>query len=88
MHNTQDSAVSLSSRGEGIHKAGLSNLRTSGLFGRHPFIGLLMVLLGCSAFSVFVVNLQTNGPIIQTDVSVANSVHAAALQSSPSSGVS
>ena len=73
----------MTSRDEGIHKGGLINLRTSGFLGRFPFIGLLMVLLGCAAFGVFVVNLQTNGPIIQTDVAVANSVHAAALQSSP-----
>lgn len=83
MHNTHDSAMSLPTRDEGIHKGSLSNLRTCGLFGRYPLIGLLMVLLGCAVFGVFVVNLRTNGPIIQTDIAVANSVHAAALQSSP-----
>jgi membrane-associated phospholipid phosphatase len=83
MHNTQGSTISMISRDEGIHKGGLSNLRTPGLLGRYPFIGLVMILLGCAVFGVIVVNLQTNGPLIQTDLSVANSVHTAALQSSP-----
>jgi membrane-associated phospholipid phosphatase len=83
MHNTHGSILSLRSRDEGIRKGSLIDLRTPGLLGRHPWIGILMVLLGCAAFGAIAINLQSNGAFLQTDIGLENQVHAAALQSSP-----
>jgi membrane-associated phospholipid phosphatase len=58
-------------------------LRTPGLLARWPVIGLLMVLLGVMAFGAIAYSLQTNGPLMQIDIPVANYTHAVALQSSP-----
>jgi membrane-associated phospholipid phosphatase len=58
-------------------------LRTPGFLIRWPMIGLLMVLLGGIAFGVIALSLQTNAPLMQVDVPVANDIHAVALQSSP-----
>jgi undecaprenyl-diphosphatase len=58
-------------------------LRTPGYLGRHPLIGLVMILLGGALFSVVAINLLTNGPLIQIDVQVENALHQLALHSSP-----
>ncbi len=44
-------------------------------------IGLILMLVGFLLFGVLVVNLQTNGPLIQTDRQVANNLYQSALQS-------
>ncbi len=59
----------------------LEGLRTPGLLGKWPLIGLVMVLLGSGLFGFFAVELQAHGPLIQTDMQVANNLHQAALQS-------
>lgn len=82
MHNTHEAAIviPLQKRSD---KGRLSNLRTPGLLAQWPLIGLMMVLLGGSAFGVIAASLQTNGPLTQMDIPVGNAIHAAALQSSP-----
>lgn len=58
-------------------------LRSPGLLGQHPLLGVLLVVLGLAAFAALAVNVQTNGPLIRDDVAVANSLHAVALDSPP-----
>jgi membrane-associated phospholipid phosphatase len=82
-HNTSDAAIVIPIQHMPSGKGWLGNLRTPGLLGQRPFIGLLMVLLGGIVFGVLAVSLQTNGPLNRLDVPLADSVHAAALQSSP-----
>ncbi len=57
-------------------------LRTPGLLGRRPWIGFVLVLLGVITFSLFAINLQTNGPLIQVDYQVGDKLHVIALHSS------
>lgn len=59
-----------------------TGLRTPGLLGRRPLIGIVMVLVGGLAFGALAFNLQTNGPLLQWDVPVDNSLHAQAEASS------
>ena len=58
-------------------------LHSPGWLAKWPLIGLMMVLLGGILFGAMVVNLQTNGPLVQTDLQVASDVHGMALQGSP-----
>jgi undecaprenyl-diphosphatase len=58
-------------------------LRSSGLLGKHPMVGLTMVFLGIALFGVMAINLQSTGPLIQTDIQVATDIHTGALQSLP-----
>ena len=60
-----------------------SNLRTPGLLGRHPLIGLIMLMLGGGVFCLLAISLQTQTGMIQTDTQMINSLHVIALQSSP-----
>ncbi len=80
---TNDAAIagSLRRRGSSIGRA--NDLRTPGLLARWPVIGLVMVVLGLSVFSLMAINLQTNGPLIPVDLAVDNSLHATALQGLP-----
>lgn len=57
--------------------------RTPGLLGRHPLIGLAMVLLGGGLFLVLAANYKTNPALIELDSQILNNVHLIALQSSP-----
>jgi undecaprenyl-diphosphatase len=66
-----------------LEKNPLSGLRSPGLLGKWPLIGLMMILLGCGLFGVMAVNLQTHGPLIQTDLQIVNNLHDVALHSSP-----
>ncbi|MBP7600126.1 MAG: phosphatase PAP2 family protein [Thermoflexales bacterium] len=59
----------------------VQGLRTPGLLARRPLIGLLMVLLGGVVFGVIAWSFQTGGRFAQLDVSVADRIHAVALQS-------
>ena len=61
----------------------LTSLRSPGLLGRRPLIGVLMVLLGGLLFGAMAINLQTHGPLLPVDVQVANDLHTIALHSSP-----
>ncbi len=85
LSQTSDIAITKPFHGKGLDKRGLPRigLQTPGLLARLPIIGALMVLLGVIAFGVIAYSLQTNGPLIQVDVPVANYTHAVALQSSP-----
>ncbi len=69
-------------KGQGSARDHQDLLQTPGLLAKFPLIGFLMVLLGGIAFGAIALNLQSNGPLVQADVRIANSIHAAALQSS------
>lgn len=58
-----------------------AGLRSPGLLGRWPLLGLLLVLVGLGAFALFAFNVQTNGPLVREDVAVANMLHRDALAS-------
>jgi undecaprenyl-diphosphatase len=78
-----DTAIVAASQDKGSEYGRLSNLRTPGLLAQKPLIGVLMVLLGTITFGVIVFNLQTNGPLVQLDLRLANDMHAMALHSPP-----
>lgn len=59
----------------------LDHLRTPGWFARWPIIGILLFISGTLVFSSYAYNLQIHGPLIQTDLPIANSLHAVALAS-------
>lgn len=63
-------------------KKAATGLRTPGLLARWPIIGIVMVLLGGISFGALAFNLQTNGPLLQWDVPLDNSMHAQAVASS------
>jgi undecaprenyl-diphosphatase len=58
-------------------------LRSPGLLGRYPLIGLAMILLGGGLFAVMAINLQTDGALTQLDIQIVNDLHTIALGSSP-----
>ncbi len=60
-----------------------SGLHSPGWLAKWPLIGLVMILLGGMLFGAMVINLQTNGPLVQTDLQVASDIHRMALQGSP-----
>ncbi len=77
MHKTREIAVP--------HQTGssLGDLRTPGLLGKYPIIGLVLVLLGTGLFILFAANVQTNGPLTHLDTQIADRLHSLALRSSP-----
>lgn len=87
LHKTHDAAIT------GGHQADhptarsdrhhLGDLRTPGLLGQYPIIGVLMVVFGMALFSVMAINLESSGPLLQTDTQIVNDLHAQALQSGP-----
>jgi membrane-associated phospholipid phosphatase len=83
LHNSNDSAIVIPLQSEGSDRSRSNSLSTPGLLARWPIIGLLMVLLGGIAFGAIAISLQSNGPLQQADIPVANAIHEAALQSSP-----
>jgi membrane-associated phospholipid phosphatase len=61
-----------------------SGLRTPGLLGDHPVIGLLMILLGGGLFGALAIAFQTHSPLLlQTDTQIVNDLHTVALHSVP-----
>jgi undecaprenyl-diphosphatase len=58
-------------------------LRSPGLFGKKPIIGFTMFVVGSLIFIALALNLVYNGPLIKWDLSVAESFHTFALNSSP-----
>ena len=83
MSTIHDAALAAPLHSKRAYRYPLGNLRAPGLLGKWPFIGLAMLLIGLSLFGVFAFNLQTKGPLIQTDTQIVNDLHADALQSSP-----
>ena len=60
-----------------------SGLRSPGLLGRKPIIGIAMFVFGSLIFLILAYNLVNNGPLVQWDLPLAEWFHAFALQSSP-----
>ena len=83
IHHANDAATVMPLPHVPLDKGRLGNLRTPGLLGQRPLVGLLMFLLGCIVFGLLAGSLQTNGTLTRLDVPLADGVHAAALQSSP-----
>jgi membrane-associated phospholipid phosphatase len=79
----KDTGINQPRVSEVVKTGSRSNLRSPGILARWPIIGILMVLIGGIAFGAISINLQSNGPLIQSDVPVSNAVHQMALQSSP-----
>ncbi len=59
------------------------DLRSCGLFGKKPIIGILMFLVGILVFIVIAYNFVNQGPLIKLDLPLAEFFHALALKSSP-----
>lgn len=78
-------AHTLATRMPGPKSSGsaLTGLRAPGLLARWPIIGVLMVLVGGLAFGALAYNVEIQGPLTQTDVSLARSLHTAAANSPP-----
>ncbi len=64
-----------------MNKNVFSNLRTPGLLGKKPIIGLTMFVIGTLIFIILAINLVNNSPLIKWDLSLANSFHNLALKS-------
>jgi membrane-associated phospholipid phosphatase len=61
-----------------------SGLRSPGLLGEYPFIGLIMVLLGGGLFAALAIAVQThNLQLLAFDTQIANDLHTVALHSAP-----
>ena len=60
-----------------------TNLRSPGLLGKKPAIGLIMFIFGTLIFAIIAYNLVNNGPLIQWDLPIAEFFHSLALKSSP-----
>lgn len=70
-------------RGRGFPTASPGALRTPMMLARQPLIGLLMVIAGGLAFSLFASSLQSQGALTRLDVPLANALHRAALGGLP-----
>ncbi len=81
MLNTHNAALGRPLLDKSTDKSHTDGLRSPGLLGRWPIIGLVMFLLGGMLFGVMAINLETNGSFNQTDVQVVNALHVTALQS-------
>ncbi len=82
MQKTNNSGIVMPAKGQGSARDRQDILQTPGFLEKFPLIGFLMVLLGGIAFGAIAFNIQSNGPLVQADVLIANSIHATALQSS------
>ncbi len=61
-----------------------SGLRSPGLLGRWPIIGLMLVLIGAGLFGVLAAAVQSNNPLLlRMDTQIANDLHTLALHSAP-----
>lgn len=60
----------------------IDNIRSIGLLGKLPWIGVIMFLLGTLAFAGFAWNVEANGPLTYMDQVVGNNLHLVAKQSS------
>ncbi len=64
-----------------IHRHIPADLPAPGLLAKWPIIGWMMFLFGGLIFSGLAINLVNNGPLIQWDKTVANTLPAIALKS-------
>jgi membrane-associated phospholipid phosphatase len=80
MQNLSEASSGRQARDKQARAAASGGLRTPGLLGRNPWIGVGMVFLGILFFILIASSLKTNGFFVQSDVSIANSLHQAALQ--------
>ena len=60
-----------------------NGLRTPGTLGRHPVIGLALVILGSAVFAAIALGLRSNSGMVQLDTQMVNALHDVALRSSP-----
>ena len=60
-----------------------TDLRSPGLFGRKPILGLIMFIIGSLIFVVLAFNLINNGPLIKWDLFISEYFYTLALNSSP-----
>ena len=81
MNNVDHIAVTPSLQAPSTRPSG--GLRTPGLLGRSPQIGLMLVLLGIAIFAFLAISLQTHGATVQLDSQIDDNIHTLALQSSP-----
>lgn len=77
-----DDSLTAPSQKAVVHAARANGLRASGAWARRPLIGALLVFLGLATFGMIVIQLQTNGPLIQFDYVVNDALHNIALNSS------
>lgn len=56
-------------------------LRSPGLLGEKPLIGVMLFIFGSLIFAILAYNVVNNGPLLQWDVPLAESFHALALSS-------
>jgi membrane-associated phospholipid phosphatase len=61
-----------------------SGLRSPGWFGKHPIVGLIMVLLGGGLFGALAIAVQSRNPqLLAVDTRIVNDLHRLALHSTP-----
>ncbi len=60
------------------------DFRAPGWLARHPLAGVLMVVIGLLIFGTLAYQLKTNGPLVQSDIPLAESYHVMAAHASPS----
>jgi len=63
------------------HKNGLTDLKAPGLLARWPVIGLIMFIFGGLMFGGLTYNLLNQGPLLEWDKVIANTLPAIALKS-------
>jgi membrane-associated phospholipid phosphatase len=64
-----------------LHKNNMTGLRAPGLLARQPMIGLLMVIFGSLVFGGLTYNLLYQGPLLEWDRVIANTLPALGLSS-------
>lgn len=74
-------AVQSKGHSYGAHK--VVPLRVTGAWGRHPWLGIFMMVFGGLIFGALAINLQNHGSLLQWDASLANLLHAQALKGPP-----
>jgi membrane-associated phospholipid phosphatase len=62
------------------HKTEFTGSRVPGLLGKWPIIGLIMFIFGGLVFGGLAYNLETHGPLLEWDRSIANTLPAIALK--------
>ena len=82
MQTTQSAAVSPVQHEKRVQSS--SGLRSPGLLGRSPLIGLIMIVLGGGLFLGLGAALQFHNPLLlQIDTQIANDLHTMALHALP-----
>ena len=64
-------------------KSVAAGLHPPGLLGARPMIGLIMFIFGCLVFGGLTYNLLNQGPLLQWDKAIANTLPAIALKTPP-----